>query len=101
MTFLSAGVPDVWSPDQYRSVRVEATSAPRRLGLRAEKSASGGCADDPRGGLGCSDVSEQSLGPPGGADGWSERRDLQLMPYPFSGRTIQPEEYRATIRVIR
>lgn len=26
---------------------------------------------------------------------------LQLMPYPFSGRTIQPEEYRATIRVIR
>lgn len=26
---------------------------------------------------------------------------LQLMPYPFSGRTIQPEEYRATIRMIR
>ena len=26
---------------------------------------------------------------------------LQLMPYPFSGRTIQPEEYRATIRVFR
>ena len=26
---------------------------------------------------------------------------LQLMPYPFSGRSIQPEEYRATIRVIR
>jgi hypothetical protein len=26
---------------------------------------------------------------------------LQLMPYPFSGRTIQPEDYRATIRVTR
>jgi len=26
---------------------------------------------------------------------------LQLMPYPFSGRTIQPEEYRARIRMIR
>jgi hypothetical protein len=26
---------------------------------------------------------------------------LQLMPYPFSGRTIQPEEYRATLKVSR
>jgi hypothetical protein len=26
---------------------------------------------------------------------------LELMPYPFSGRTIQPEEYRATLRVTR
>jgi hypothetical protein len=26
---------------------------------------------------------------------------VQLSPYPFSSRTIQPDEYRATLRVTR